>query len=521
MGSRRVGGQRSNVQVVRYRLYLVLVGCVSLMTALACTLAALAMAQNVQTYITSLRQPAGANWTRFGFDSSATRNNPVETAISASTVSRLRLKWRARLGETADSTPTYLRGLRFPDGTMRDALYLTTKAGSLVAVDASGGTVLWRWANPIGDPNKPTTSSPYADPTQGIVYSYGLDGKVRRYDAVTGKETPGGGWPVTVTTMPTSEKGSAALNAAEGYLYVTTASFGGDAPPYQGHVVAIDLASGATHVFNALCSTARHLLAPGECRDNGSGVWARPGVVFDPVTGNIFFATGNGPYTADDGGDNWGESVVELTPDATRVVDSYTPTEPNALHEQDLDLGSSDPALLPPVPGSRAPHLAIQAGKEGTLRLLNRQDLSGQDGSGHVGGELQTIDAPKHCPVLTQPAVWTDPQSGAVWSFVANGCAVGGYRVNVSKNGDPTIQLMWTAPQGATSPVVAGGVVFAATTGDKEILALDPRTGHVLWSSANAQSGGTIGYTHWESPIVLNGRLYCTDENGDLLAYGV
>jgi outer membrane protein assembly factor BamB len=75
-------------------------------------------------------------------------------------------------------------------------------------------------------------------------------------------------------------------------------------------------------------------------------------------------------------------------------------------------------------------------------------------------------------------------------------------------------------PVGATSPIIAGGVLFAATTGNKEILALDPRTGHRLWTSLKAR-GGSIGYTHWENPIVVNGRLYCTDENGELVAYGL
>ncbi len=240
MGPRGVGQRRDSAQLTRYRLYLVLVVCVSMMTALTCTLAALVTVQNVRSIITRLGESAGVNWTQFGFDSSATRNNSAETAINANTVSRLRLNWRSSLGDIADSTPAYLHGLRFPDGTTRDVLYLTTKAGSLVAVDASDGAVLWKRTNPTFDPNKPTTSSPYADPTQGFVYSYGLDGKVRRYNAVTGEETAGNGWPVTVTTMNTSEKESSALNAAQGYLYVTTASFGGDAPPYEGHVVAID-----------------------------------------------------------------------------------------------------------------------------------------------------------------------------------------------------------------------------------------------------------------------------------------
>ncbi len=34
-------------------------------------------------------------------------------------------------------------------------------------------------------------------------------------------------------------------------------------------------------------------------------------------------------------------------------------------------------------------------------------------------------------------------------------------------------------------------------------------------------AGGSIGYTHWENPIVVNGRLYCTDEDGEVVAYSL
>ena len=44
--------------------------------------------------------------------------------------------------------------------------------------------------------------------------------------------------------------------------------------------------------------------------------------------------------------------------------------------------------LLPEIPTSHTPYLAVQAGKEGLVRLLDRQNLSGQHGPGHVGGEL-------------------------------------------------------------------------------------------------------------------------------------
>src|SRR5262249_29571265 len=187
---------------------------------------------------------------------------------------------------------------------------------------------------------------------------------------------------------------------------------------------------------------------------------------------------------------------------------------------QDLDLGSSAPSLLPPLPASSTPYLAVQASKEGQLRLLNRQNLSGRGGPGHVGGEMQTLDTPNHCPVLTQPAGWTDPVRGTIWIFVASGCAIGGYQIGAATGG-ATMRLIWRVSVGATSPIVAGDVLFAATTGNKEILALDPHNGRQLWTSHGPHAGSSIGYTHWESPVVVNGRLYCADEDHEIVAYGL
>lgn len=506
-----------------YRRGLMTLACLAGLVAVGLTLTALVAVPDVQNVIQRAltRSRAQANWTQFGYDASGTRNNPAEARVNTSTVAGLHLLWRTKLPDIADSTPALLYGLDFPDGSMHNVLYLTTKAGSLVALDADSGRRLWTRTNPTSDPNKPTTSSPAVDPSHHTVYSYGLDGRVHKYDAITGRELRSGGWPILVTNMRNTEKGSSALNIANGFLYVTTSSWGGDAPPFQGHVVVIKLSDGTTHVFNAICSDKAHLLTSGECRGNGAGIWARPGVVVDPVTGNIFFATGNGPYTADRGGHDWGDSVIELTRDGTSVVDAYTPSRPNDLYTQDLDLGSADPALLPAIPASKIPYLAVQAGKEGVLRLLNRQNLSGRGGPGYTGGELQKIDAPNHCPVLTQPAVWADPAGGVVWIFVASGCAIGGYQIKVSTGGKAALRLMWTVPVGATSPIIAGGVLFAATTGNKELLAINPTTGSQLWTSLGRHAGGSIGYTHWENPIVVDGHLYCTDENGELVAYGL
>jgi outer membrane protein assembly factor BamB len=300
---------------------------------------------------------------------------------------------------------------------------------------------------------------------------------------------------------------------------VTTASFSGDAPPYQGHLVAINVNTGATHVFNSLCSDHTHLLALGECQLNGGGLWGRPGVVVDPVTGNIYFAVSDAIFDANHGGADWGDTVVEMTPDGSRIVDSYTPANYASEAFQNRDLGSVAPALLPTIPQSLTPYLAVQGGKEGLLRLLNRRNLSSQGGPAHVGGELQTVTVPDDCPILSQPVPWQDPATHAVWLFVADSCHIDGYQVVTSQQGVTALHLAWSAAGQATSPILSGGVLFAATS--HALLALDPHTGRTLWSSAYRSAGGGIGAIHWESPLVVNGRLYCTDEDNHLTMYHV
>lgn len=454
------------------------------------------------------------DWPTFEFDAARTGVNATETAISPATVSGLHRLWVAALPQPADSTPILLHDVAQPDGSHKDVLYLTTQGGTTLALDAASGGVLWQ-AMPAGE--RITNSSPVADPAGHAIYSYGLDGRVHRYDAATGVETRDATWPVLVTRMPGTEKQGSALNLANGYLYVTTGGYVGDAPPYQGHVVAVHLSDGRVTVFNTLCANITHVLSLGECPDSDSGLWARAGVVVDPVTGYLFVTSGNGAYTANHGGHDWGDSVVELSADATRIIDSYTPDGYSTLDQNDQDLGSAMPALLPPQAGSQTPYLLVQGGKDNILRLLDRQNLSGQGGPGHVGGELQIIGSPGKCDVLTQPAVWQDSTTHATWIFVADSCGLGAYRAVTSAQGVTTLQHGWSSARGGTSPVLANGVLFVADSG--AVRTLDPRSGRELWSSAAPAAGGSIGNVHWQSPIVIGGRLYCADQDGQLSAY--
>src|SRR5207245_4993519 len=102
-------------------------------------------------------------------------------------------------------------------------------------------------------------------------------------------------------------------------------------------------------------------LDPASCSESGSAIWGRAGAVIDSTTGNIFVATGNGRW---DGKGHWGDAVLKLDPDATRLLGNYTPTNTDALDARDADLGSTSPVLL-------GGGLIAQGGKAGSIRLID------------------------------------------------------------------------------------------------------------------------------------------------------
>ena len=474
-----------------------------------------------------------ADWLQFGYDSAHSGNNPTETILSASGTGEFALTalfpiYNVSLPDVADGAPAFLSGVTTANG-VRDLLFLETKDGHVLALDAATGATVWSHAtNPSPPPagQDYTTSSPAIDPNRQFVYFYGLDGYVHKYAVGTGLETSTGGWPELATRKPDVEKGSSALAIAMAkdgttYLYVTNGGYPGDAGDYQGHVTAIDLATGAQNVFNANCSDqAVHFYenpSTPDCAQVQTAIWARPGVVYSAAKDRIFMATGNGTFDGTVNHD-WGDSVFALNPNGTgsggNPIDSYTPTNFQSLQNGDTDLGSTAPAILPSTLAGY-PNLAVQGGKDQKLRLLNLDNLSSSatPGSGHTGGELQLINVPQGGLVFAQPAVWIDA-SGTTWVFVATGNGVSGLTLGLTNTTPrkPALTNVWQNSTGGTSPVVANGVLYYFSG---SINALDPKTGTVLWSDSSP------GGAHWESPIVVNGRIYITDENGALWTYAL
>ncbi len=471
------------------------------------------------------------DWLQFNGNPQHSGNNTSETIINAGNVNRLGKLFQVTLPSVADGSPVYLSSVSTPNG-LKNLIFVTTKAGHIIALDAKTGDQVWSRQNPAGTcrinngvPDCYTTSSPAIDPDRRFVYSYGLDGFVHKYRVGAGTEITGHRWPELASLKPFNEKGSSALSIAVArngisYLYVTNGGYPGDAGDYQGHVTSINLANGSQKVFNADCSNlAVHFLeTPGtpDCVDVQSAIWARAGVVYNSITDKIYMATGNGDFLP--GAFAWGDTVFALHPAGTGVdggpLDSYTPATFLQLQITDSDLGSTSPAILPVPAKSKVRNLAVQSGKDQLLRLLDLDNLSGRGGTGNVGGEIgTTISVPQGGEVLTTPAVWVQPVRNTTWVFIANDNGISGLKLVIDRAGNPSLQTVWQSPNGGTSPIVAHGVLFYIGSGF--VRALDPATGQLLWQDA------LIGGIHWESPIVVNGKLYFTDENANLTAYEI
>jgi outer membrane protein assembly factor BamB len=465
----------------------------------------------------SVRVPYTNNWLQFAGPDRVNRR----TAITAKNIKRLVVAWRVVLPEISDGSPVYLSGVLTPDG-LRNLLIAETTAGRLVALNAKNGLVVWQTNPPPGP--RWTTSSPAVDGQRRYVFAYALDGHVHRYDVASGREVAGPGWPALITMKGDVEKGSSNISIAttrdgHTYLYMPAAGYPdpGDEGDYQGHLVAIDIDSGEQHVFNALCSDRATHLGYGDCATLRAGIWARAGAVYDSATDRIFVTTGNGSYNADGGGFDWGSSVVALHPngsaDSGTPIDSYTPVDHQTLTDQDLDLSSTTIEPLP-VAGRRDwPRLGVQSGKDGRIRLLNLEDLSGQGGPRHLGGEIQVLDVPQGGGVFTQPLAWLDAATQRSWLFVTNFRGIAAFELVKSASDQPELVLRWTRDGGGTTPILINRVLYVASP--HALVALRPTTGELLWSDQS------IGDIHWQSPIVVNDTVYLADEGGTITAYSI
>jgi outer membrane protein assembly factor BamB len=469
---------------------------------LACACGGAPVAGNTAT-ATSLARASAAtvgseltDWPEFGLNAQRGDATSQPTGITAAVVGGLSDR-RVSLPGTVDSSPIYLHRVRIGSRS-RDVVVVTTTYGRTVALDPTTGKLFWTftpsgyagWAGTA----QITNSSPIADPDRRFVYAASPDGLVHKLSIADGREDSVGAWPARVTEDPTREKLGSALNIDGADVIATTSGYLGDAPTYQGHVALIARASGrVARVFNTLCANRHTVIVPTTCPASDSAILSRGGVIVEPGGQRLLIDTGNAPWN---GTTDFGDSVLELTFPGLRLRQAYTPTDQATLNSDDLDLGSSAPALL-------GDDRILVAGKDAILRLLDLARLDGHPPPGRevLGGELQTLPTPGRAEPFTQPAVST--VGGRTTVFVADFSGTAAYRLAGGR-----LHALWSNTTPGTSPVLAGGLLFVYDPRAGGIDVYAPGSGSPITKLAGASG-------HWNSPIVVDGHVIEPEGNAN------
>jgi outer membrane protein assembly factor BamB len=445
--------------------------------------------------------PAGAaasarllDWPEFGLDPQRSDVSSLSTGITPANVAHLR-RVTVSLPGTVDSSPVYVHQTSIAGG-VHNALIVTTSYGKTLAIDADSGRILWtftaRGYSSWTGTSQITNTSPLIDPDRRFVYAASPNGQIHKLALASGRESRG--WPVSVTRDATHEKLGAALNLDGAYLLAATSGYLGDAPPYQGHLLAIARSSGRiASVFNTLCATRRTVIVPSSCSASDSAILSRGGAVVEPGGGRVLISTGNGPWN---GTTNFGDSVIELSLAGLRPRQTFTPSDQAHLSESDTDLGSSAPVLL-------GEGRVLIAGKDGTMRLLSAARLDGHRPSlpNRLGGELQQVPLPGGGQLFSAPAVWR--HAGATTMFVGAERATAAYALARGR-----LKLVWQNSNPGTSPILAGGLLYVYDASSGGIYVYKPNSGSPI-----AKLPGSAG--HWNSPIVVDGHVIEPEGNAN------
>jgi PQQ-like domain len=441
-----------------------------------------------------IAQSPATDWSQFGWDAAGSGTSTAPTGLTSSNVAHLK-RQQVNLDGTVDASAIYLHAVDVK-GATHDVFFVTTTYGKTIAVDADRGSILWEYTPPQyaswAGTRQITNSTPTADPDRKNIYAASPDGTIQKLAVSDGHVL----WTSPITLLPAREKIASPLREFHGHIVAVTAGYIGDKPPYQGHVAILDAQSGKLlHVWNSLCSDRPGLLVPNSCRSTQSAIWGRAGAVIDASTGDIFVATGNGPY---DGKTDWGDAVIELDPDATHMLGNFTPSDNAELNDKDLDIGSTSPVLL-------GGGLLVQGGKDHLIRLLSIEGIAGA--TAHQDHELQTVSTPSGARLFTAPAVWR--HDGATWLFAADGGGTAAWSLQGEK-----LSKIWENANGGTSPVVAGDLLYV----------YDPQGGLRIYEPIKGNQVANLesGTGHWNSPIVADGKIALPEGNAnDHAASGV
>lgn len=494
---------------------------------------------------------------RSGWNQNETILTPANVASSS-----FGILYSIALDAQPDTQPLVVPNVQITAGNhqgQHDVVYVATEGNTIYAIDVHTGTVLLSpnfgppVTQPIGCKNNPVVgidSTPVIDLTANtmyvIVYTSESGGPVYRIHALDLGSLTDKVSPVVVSASHTLTDGSTydfnatyqrqrpALLLANGNVYGAFGSF-------------CDLGTNISRGWvlgwqaNALTPLAGNQLIDSQATDTGdfflSSVWMSGAGPAADASGNVYFVTGNSDPSGNtyDGVTDIQESAVKVSADLTQVLDLFTPSDWNLLDMGDTEFGSGGIMLLPPypLPSARAPgiNLAVAAGKDGNMFLMNQEDLGGYDpNNNNVLGEFSVGGC------WCAASYFVDPSDLAPRVVIAGGSSLGVWKFQVN----PTLTLVNIAnstdlfgrAHGAFTSVSSDGrmnpIIWAAAATVKgssqlSLFAFDPEAGGSTLKMIYAnQTFGTWPYNGnaFLVPVVANGEVFVTSRK-ELTIFGL
>jgi hypothetical protein len=312
------------------------------------------------------------------------------------------------------------------------------------------------------------------------------------------------GGNVAFNTLRQNQRPGLAL--VNGIVYVAWASHG-DNDPYHGWVMGFNASNiaQAPAVFNDSPNGSR------------SGIWMGGGAPAADSSNNLYVITGNGTYDGTTKSD-FGDSFLKLsTSSGIGIADWFTPADQATLEGNDADFGSGGAAILVDQPSSPVPHLVIGGGKEGTLFLLNRDNLGHNNSTNQV---VQTLSFGNG--ILATAAFWNNALylagvGGPLKTFSFN-AATGQFNTSASSRSNNSYGFPGATPSVSASGTSAG-IIWAidnsaygtpcCANGPAVLHAYDATNlGTELWNSSQGLGNTAGNAVKFTVPTVANGKVY-------------
>jgi hypothetical protein len=509
-------------------------------------------------------RPAAAQTsiTTYHYDNYRTGWNQTETVLTPANVgsTTFGLLRKVAINDQVDAQPLVVPGVQITAGAYQgthDVVYVASESNTVYAIDVHSGQVLLNpnFGTPVSYPLTCTNNGPNV----GINSTPVIDlASKTLYSIMYTQQTTGPAYYLhalslgSLTDTVTPQLVTASHTLVDGTTFTFNAAYQRQRPGlllangtiYAGFGSFCDYASDVSRGF--LLGWTAATLAPlpaNEMTDTQStapnnyylsSIWMSGYGPAADKEGHVLFVTGNSDPsgTTYDGVTDIQESVVKVSSNLSAVLDLFTPSDQPYLDSIDGDFGSGGVMVLPEQPGA-VTHMAVAAGKEGTMFLMNEDDLGGYSpttnnvlGSYSIGpcwcGEsyfVSPLDGAARVVSsgATNVMVWkleTTPAAGlkALSESASNGGGQSpGFFTSVSSNGgsNPIIWALSHPLNESNSPMLLVAYNPEASGGTLKAIYQTPAGN---WQNTGGNSN--------QVPVVANGQVFVAS-NKQLRIFGL